>query len=298
MEMGRKKTAPRRIGFYALSVLLHAGLLGGAVFLAGGDPPAVREPLLQVRLSREGSASAAPEKTVSAPPVPPRAARRAPEASRTPAAPQAPETLRLPAGASAKPAPKRSRPLRKKTRPRTPPPQAAKAPSPPPVREVASLYPAAGEAAEPPPARPSPERKRPAAPPQEIAKRSGERKRKAPAPPAPVTTARLPSGPSAPPAAAPEPEDSRRILLQIADRIRKARRYPAAARRMGIEGIAVVSFRIRPGGGVLDLKVRQSSGHPLLDGASLDAVRRAAPLPYLRHALVIPIRYTLREADD
>lgn len=306
MKMGRKTQGIQRAGFYALSALFHAGLLGGVMFLAGESRPAIQGESIHVRLSREKSPAAAPEKnTAGEQKPPPQKVRRAPEVLPAPAASAKVSARKKPAKENSKP----PRPVKTKARPKAAPPRAIKTPSPAaPVREMVSFYPAGGhpagrEAAAPPPGRSSPKRKTAAALSQKAEEKRTEKKRTGKKKTAPISTASisttgLSSPEAAPISSAPGSRDIRRILLQVADRIRRARRYPAAARRMGIEGTAVVSFRIRPEGGIRDVKIRKSSGHPLLDTASIDAVRRAAPLPYIRQALVIPIRYTLREADE
>ena len=84
------------------------------------------------------------------------------------------------------------------------------------------------------------------------------------------TSERKPTGPSL---SAVDP-----ILLKIMRRIEEAKRYPKAARRMGIEGKTVVRFKLKPGGQVEAVEVAESSGSDILDKASVETVREAAPL--------------------
>jgi protein TonB len=65
----------------------------------------------------------------------------------------------------------------------------------------------------------------------------------------------------------------------IRRQVERAQVYPDAARRQGIQGTTDVRFRIGPGGVVSAVEIARSSGHPLLDEASADAVRRAGPYP-------------------
>lgn len=51
--------------------------------------------------------------------------------------------------------------------------------------------------------------------------------------------------------------------------------YPVQARRLGLEGTAVVQTTIDSSGRVRDLKLQRSSGHQLLDNAALKAFRAA-----------------------
>jgi protein TonB len=50
--------------------------------------------------------------------------------------------------------------------------------------------------------------------------------------------------------------------------------YPATARRLGIEGTALLRVFVDARGHVSDIVVKQSAGHPDLDRAATDAVRR------------------------
>jgi len=65
----------------------------------------------------------------------------------------------------------------------------------------------------------------------------------------------------------------------IRRQIERAKVYPDAARRQGIQGTTDVRFRIGPDGMVSAVEIARSSGHALLDEASADAIRRAAPYP-------------------
>ncbi len=69
-------------------------------------------------------------------------------------------------------------------------------------------------------------------------------------------------------------------LLLIIRKIEAAKRYPKVARKMGIEGMAVVRFKLSPGGQVEAVEILESSGSEILDKASLETIREAAPLPY------------------
>lgn len=88
--------------------------------------------------------------------------------------------------------------------------------------------------------------------------------------------------------------DWRRVLLQ---RIERAKRYPPQARRWGMEGTAEVQFRIAGDGSIEDVTVVKSSGFALLDRASIETIKRAAPLPAVIGTIRIPISYRLRDAQ-
>ncbi|MCX5512218.1 hypothetical protein C3941_09105 [Kaistia algarum] len=63
---------------------------------------------------------------------------------------------------------------------------------------------------------------------------------------------------------------------RVSAKLRRARRYPDGTSE---RGTAHVAFSIGAGGTVSGLRIVASSGDGALDGAALDAVRRAAPFP-------------------
>lgn len=87
-------------------------------------------------------------------------------------------------------------------------------------------------------------------------------------------------------------------LAAIIGRIRRHQHYPPLARESGAEGAATVSFRVLPDGRLAGLRIKKTSGNAHLDDASLEAVRKAAPLPHLDKTLVVTIRYTLLRTTD
>lgn len=83
--------------------------------------------------------------------------------------------------------------------------------------------------------------------------------------------------------------------------LERHKRYPRQARRRREQGVVVLHFVVDRAGAVLDLEVETSSGHPLLDDAALDMVRRAQPLPEMppgmpdsRAEHLLPVRFALR----
>ncbi len=87
-------------------------------------------------------------------------------------------------------------------------------------------------------------------------------------------------------------------VAAILGRIKRHQHYPPLARESGAEGAATVSFRVLPDGRLQGLRIKKTSGNAHLDGASLEAVRKAAPLPWLDKTLVLTIRYTLTRTTD
>lgn len=140
---------------------------------------------------------------------------------------------------------------------------------------------------EPPPPEPAPEpTPEPVRPPEPVA------------PPPPVATP--PPAPTAP-TARPDLGGYRR---GIHGAVMKRRRYPRSARRLGLEGKAVVRVFIdREGKMARRPEIVRSTGHEVLDAAALEMLHEAAPFPPLPSGydkalaeLVIPIRFSLRDA--
>jgi periplasmic protein TonB len=55
--------------------------------------------------------------------------------------------------------------------------------------------------------------------------------------------------------------------------------YPEAAKKADQEGHVLVSFTILPDGRVVDPRIKQSSGFPLLDEAALKMLHDGSPVP-------------------
>lgn len=76
--------------------------------------------------------------------------------------------------------------------------------------------------------------------------------------------------------------------------------YPLGARQSGIQGTVRLYLVINRDGEVLTLSVARSSGHPVLDQAAMQMVRRAEPLPAMpgsllrtRLEIILPVHYAL-----
>ncbi|HAR44965.1 MAG: hypothetical protein A2X56_09960 [Nitrospirae bacterium GWC2_57_13] len=88
----------------------------------------------------------------------------------------------------------------------------------------------------------------------------------------------------------PEPEAQR----MIREAIERAKRYPRFARERGIEGIVHVRFRISPSGSVDGVEVVKTSGHEILDEATVRTVYRAGPMPPVKGWIEVPVGYVLK----
>lgn len=94
-----------------------------------------------------------------------------------------------------------------------------------------------------------------------------------------------------------DPGGTSLILADIHKRIESAKRYPEIARRSGIEGKSLVSFRINETGQPVEIALKGSSGSEILDQESLATVRRAAPFPNYENRLEINIRFSSKAED-
>ncbi len=76
--------------------------------------------------------------------------------------------------------------------------------------------------------------------------------------------------------------------------IEKAKAYPVLARKRGIEGTVYISFLIGSKGEPLDVRISKGSGSSILDNATRDIIRRAAPFPYVDSPIEVPVVFRLK----
>ena len=75
--------------------------------------------------------------------------------------------------------------------------------------------------------------------------------------------------------------------------------YPIAARRNREEGVVFLTVGVSAEGRPADISLKQSSGHPSLDAAAMDAVRGWTFQPAMAGAaavgsqVVVPVRFSL-----
>ncbi len=84
-------------------------------------------------------------------------------------------------------------------------------------------------------------------------------------------------------------------LVTIWKRINRAKYYPETARRDGVEGAPKVVFSILEDGKVSQVKIVESSGNAVLDGAAMEAIQNSAPLPFYPQPITIAVRYSLKD---
>lgn len=85
---------------------------------------------------------------------------------------------------------------------------------------------------------------------------------------------------------------------KVVAKLRRAKRYPREAKRQRLVGTVNVGFTISSNGAVSGIRITRSSGHPVLDQAALDMVRRASPMPKFpgdirvaRMNMQVPVRF-------
>jgi protein TonB len=81
-------------------------------------------------------------------------------------------------------------------------------------------------------------------------------------------------------------------LIQSA--IERAKRYPRLARERGIEGVVQLRFKLNASGAVEKVEILKSSGHRILDAASITTVQRATSMPYVQGWIEVPMEYVLK----
>ncbi|MCJ1961849.1 TonB family protein [Novosphingobium mangrovi (ex Hu et al. 2023)] len=126
----------------------------------------------------------------------------------------------------------------------------------------------------------------------------------APAPPAPAPASRS-SGSGTkgdgPGTSAKARKAQADYFAMIAAHLQRKKSYPKEAKKARQQGTVTVRFTVARDGSVSAVSIKTSSGHDLLDGATLDLLRRVAPLPRMPSSmerdsvtLALPIDYSLR----
>lgn len=130
----------------------------------------------------------------------------------------------------------------------------------------------------------------------------------APAPAAPAVTplAVSPtgtgSGASATPGNDPRArQQEQNYFAMVSAHLNRRKVYPAEARQARQQGVVTVRFTVDRSGNVSGASIKRSSGHEVLDRATLDLLGRVAPLPRMPASmqkdsvtLSLPIDYSLR----
>lgn len=80
---------------------------------------------------------------------------------------------------------------------------------------------------------------------------------------------------------------------QLMAHLEKYRRYPAAARARGAQGVVKVTFRMNRAGRILTSQIQRSSGFSTLDRAAIDTLKRAQPLPSIPESMADELELTI-----
>lgn len=92
-----------------------------------------------------------------------------------------------------------------------------------------------------------------------------------------------------------EGRDLSRYGVLVLSELAANKRYPMQARRMRLQGIAVVELRVAGDGSLLSVRLMSSSGHEVLDQDAVKLVQDSAPFPptpgLLPATFKVPIRY-------
>jgi len=90
-------------------------------------------------------------------------------------------------------------------------------------------------------------------------------------------------------------------LSLVSAHLNRKKHYPAEAKKARQQGIVTVRFTVDRDGNVSGVSIKRSSGHDILDRATLDLLARVAPLPRMpksiaRDSIIVslPIDYSLR----
>jgi TonB family protein len=81
-------------------------------------------------------------------------------------------------------------------------------------------------------------------------------------------------------------------------RIHEGLSYPLAARRRNLTGTVHIEIAIEANGALSEVRVIESSSHPLLDDAAVESVRNLAPIPFPPELTPRPLRARLPVVFD
>ena len=84
-----------------------------------------------------------------------------------------------------------------------------------------------------------------------------------------------------------------RDLATVQRRIDARKVYPQIAVRNGWEGRVLVEMHLEGDGSLAAVRLLAGSGYPVLDDATIVAVRRASPFPPIARVLTVPVEYRL-----
>lgn len=120
----------------------------------------------------------------------------------------------------------------------------------------------------------------------------------------PVTNPLAGNGSNASPAASNDPrarKEQADWYALVAAHLNRRKSYPAEAKQARQQGVVTVRFTVGRDGSVSAVSIKKSSGHDVLDRATLELMQRVAPLPRMPASMAqgsvtiaLPIDYSLR----
>lgn len=89
--------------------------------------------------------------------------------------------------------------------------------------------------------------------------------------------------------------DKSYILEEIYRRLSRSAKksYPYKAKRLGIEGKVVVSFRVSQNGKAESIRIKKPSGEEILDSTAVKIVENGSPYPVINEEIDVPIIFSL-----
>jgi len=88
------------------------------------------------------------------------------------------------------------------------------------------------------------------------------------------------------------------IEQALLDNVEREKRYPAAARRLGVEGLVIAQVQIDSQGRIVGVNIKGNGADPMLERATMEALQRIQkkwnPTPLTEPMMLnIPIRYSM-----
>lgn len=95
--------------------------------------------------------------------------------------------------------------------------------------------------------------------------------------------------------------DEANYYAKLSAHLNRKKRYPKEAKKARQQGVVTVRFTVHSDGRISATSIRKSSGHALLDQATIELMQRVAPLPKFPRSMTrdsvtisLPIDYSLR----
>ncbi|MCX8069387.1 MAG: energy transducer TonB [Thermodesulfovibrionales bacterium] len=90
--------------------------------------------------------------------------------------------------------------------------------------------------------------------------------------------------------------DKSAIIGAFINKVESAKQYPYIARRKGMEGTVIVLVHLSKTGELIDIALKKSSGHDILDSSAIELLKKVCPFRHNYYEdlkIEIPITYNL-----